>query len=232
MNEIEEIKERNKVKISNIFPTDPRYMKVLEDDISFLLSSLEKVLSDRNLCPECLGMLEPDGSCLTCRFRIALEKAQSVERVTQHPLFKAVNNTALSQSKTIRQLSFELEKEKEDNERLHWIYNLELERVNKAENKHFQALLELQKEKEQVDYFRIEVNALTVRLAYEEERVKWLYEGNNKLAVDFDNLQSRLKQLMEVVEKHKNHCFEEYWSSEDKILYKIVEEVKKIREER
>jgi hypothetical protein len=43
MNGVEEIKERNETKISNIYPLniDPQYMKVLEDDITYLLSLLE-----------------------------------------------------------------------------------------------------------------------------------------------------------------------------------------------
>ena len=43
MNGVEEIKERNETKISNIYPLniDPQYMKVLEDDITYLLPLLE-----------------------------------------------------------------------------------------------------------------------------------------------------------------------------------------------
>ena len=41
---IELIKERNRVKISNVHPLnlDPQYMKVLEDDITCLLDSRDK----------------------------------------------------------------------------------------------------------------------------------------------------------------------------------------------
>ena len=36
--------------------------------ISTQEKKIEELIKERLLCPECLQMLEPDGSCFTCRF--------------------------------------------------------------------------------------------------------------------------------------------------------------------
>ncbi len=129
----------------------------------------------------------------------------------------------------IAELGIALEKEKEKNERLNRVYNLELERVNKAENKHFQTSLELAKEKERADKAEKEVYHLTNTLLEQSDGYFIQYRKRAEQA------EERMKELVEAVKKHhikhdacvKNEITEWEMSRADEELYKVLEEVNK-----
>ena len=109
-------------------------------DIQTLISFLEKE-------EQAHVMSRYDLNMKIAEVEIALEKEKQNHIDTIRQLEKAAGKH-LNNLMKISKLEAALKQEKEENARLNRVYDLELERVNKAENKYFQISLELAKERE------------------------------------------------------------------------------------
>lgn len=123
----------------------------------------------------------------------------------------------------------------EENKRLNNLYDLELTRVNKAENDHFQALLRIKELEENELRFPTMAEFSNLQDDYEkvrskmkelEEKFNNQVEMRNKLTIIKFELEERVKKLEEGIEKLKfidNHpsSHEDYVSAKRE-LYKLV----------
>lgn len=114
--------------------------------------------------------------------RLAAWPCMELEEVQFH---EAVNFMRYVADRIDHLLSL-LSKKEEGISRLNQLYNLELERVNKAENQHFQALLKLGEKDEEIEEVREERNST--------------FRDMEKYAQENFELKTRIKELEDILD--------------------------------
>jgi hypothetical protein len=126
----------------------------------------------------------------------------------------------LKQADQLREIrDGQFEELKVENDRLNRVYNLELERVNKVENKHFQALLELAKEKEKIRDIEDRIAGIEASIPIDPKHPDCIIV----LKSGFDAFLTLSRQRAEKAE-HLAKVWEEIKIAEKKILIKEVKD--------
>ena len=207
--------------------------------VKFLLISLETSQQAREILRKNIEKVQDWGDLIEKEneeLKISLEKAQSIEQIGQHPLFKAANRTLLTQAETIRRLSSELEKEKETILQLREAWRMQDELWKKEKERASEAEFLRDGMQDRCNELFLENERLKERVGELERKVKNLIATiSEDLSEDRQNLESCLEELKEAVEKHKKVKNEILGSNLDPItesakLYKNDEELYKVLE--
>jgi hypothetical protein len=78
---IKEIEERRSDDLrllrENPYLIDERALQTIKD-IATLLSHIKELVREKKLCEVCFQLLEPDGSCLTCRMTERVKELKAI----------------------------------------------------------------------------------------------------------------------------------------------------------